>query len=143
LSVRADSGSFGSALIALLERRVSRFGNILRARVVEFDRKYRQVIEKVAALDGTAHTVIHGDLVPANLLTDSSGTLTAVLDFGFLTTCGDRRLDASIGAPTFNMYGPHAARTTETLTARLMAEAGEGQHVQPGRLKARLLLRES
>jgi hypothetical protein len=82
LSVRADSGSFGSALIALLERRVSRFGNILRARVVEFDRKYRQVIEKVAAL------------------TDSSGTLTAVLDFGFLTTCGDRRLDASIGAAT-------------------------------------------
>jgi aminoglycoside phosphotransferase (APT) family kinase protein len=39
----------------------------------------------------------------------------AVLDFGFLTTAGDPRLDAAITATVMNMYGPHAPAITQDL----------------------------
>jgi hypothetical protein len=48
----------------------------------------------------------------------------AVLDFGFLTTAGDPRLDAAIAAGVMNMYGPHAPAITGALTARLAHDLG-------------------
>ena len=41
----------------------------------------------------------------------------AVLDFGFLTTAGDPRLDAAIAAAVADMYGPHAPQITRAMTA--------------------------
>jgi hypothetical protein len=46
------------------------------------------------------------------------------MDFGFLSTVGDPRLDASITAVIMNMYGPHAAAIADTLTDRFVAELG-------------------
>jgi hypothetical protein len=48
----------------------------------------------------------------------------SVLDFGFLSTAGDPRLDASITAATMNMYGPHAPAITAAVTDRFAAELG-------------------
>ena len=46
------------------------------------------------------------------------------LDFGFLTTAGDPRLDTAITAAVMNMYGPHAHAITRALTQQFAAELG-------------------
>ena len=118
----ADANDFPTALIALLDRRVARFGQLLRAHVVDFDRLYARLRQKLAALDRVRTTAIHGDLFGQNILVDEAVRPTAVLDFGFLATAGDPRFDAAISAAIMNMYGPQAEAITATLTARLAAE---------------------
>jgi aminoglycoside phosphotransferase (APT) family kinase protein len=120
----AGTDDFPTALIALLKRRVARFGELLRAHVPDFDRRYARILEKLTALDRVSTTVIHGDLFGENILVDEAVRPTAVLDFGFLSTAGDPRLDASISAVIMNMYGPHALAIAQTLTDRFAAELG-------------------
>lgn len=117
-----DKDDFPAALIALLQRRVTRFGNLLRQHVPDFDRRYARVVERLAALDRVPPTVVHGDLFAENILVDEDARPCSVLDFGFLSTAGDPRLDASITAVIMNMYGPHAPAIAESLTGRLAAE---------------------
>jgi aminoglycoside phosphotransferase (APT) family kinase protein len=120
----AGANNFPTALIALLERRVSCFGDLLRAHVPDFDRLYSRLLKKLAALDRVPTNVVHGDLFGENILVDEAVRPRAVLDFGFLSTAGDLRLDASITAVIMNMYGPHAKAIADTLTDRFAAELG-------------------
>jgi aminoglycoside phosphotransferase (APT) family kinase protein len=120
----AGTDDFRAALVALLERRVARFGGALRSHVPDFDRRYTRILEKLDALDSVPSTVIHGDLFGENILVDDRVRPVAVLDFGFLSTAGDPRLDASITAATMNMYGPHAPTIAVAVTERFAAELG-------------------
>jgi aminoglycoside phosphotransferase (APT) family kinase protein len=113
---------FPTALTSLLERRVARFGDLLRQHVPDFDRRYARIVKKLAALDRVPVTVVHGDLFGENILVDEAVRPRAVLDFGFLSTAGDPRLDASITAVIMNMYGPHAPAIADALTNRFAAE---------------------
>ena len=56
---------------------------------------------------------------------DENHRPTAVLDFGFLSTAGDPRLDAATTAIIMNMYGPHSAEIGQTLSRRLAAALGD------------------
>jgi hypothetical protein len=118
----AGGSSFQVALLDLLGRRAGRFGPVIRARMPDFDRRYLSVRERIAALPACPDTVIHGDLLGGNILVDDRARPLAVLDFGFLTTAGDPRLDAAITASIMNMYGAHAAAITGELTARFAEE---------------------
>jgi aminoglycoside phosphotransferase (APT) family kinase protein len=126
---RDESGDFPASLIALLDRRVQRFGNVLRSHVVDFDQRYARIVEKLAGIDRVQPSVVHGDLFGANILVDESARPVSVLDFGFLSTAGDPRLDASITAGIMNMYGPHAEEIATTLTDRLAMELGYSPEV--------------
>jgi aminoglycoside phosphotransferase (APT) family kinase protein len=116
--------TFQEALLDLLRRRVARFGPIIRSHLPDFDRRYAKLQERLGALPGPPDTVIHGDLVTGNILVDEQARPLAVLDFGFLTTAGDPRLDAAIAASVMNMYGPHASAITHVLTAQLAYDLG-------------------
>ena len=111
--------TFPDALANLLSRRVARFGGVIRAHLGDFDRRYASLRERLEVLASCPETVIHGDLVPENILVDKQARPVAVLDFGFLTTAGDPRLDAAIAASVMNMYGPHAPAITDALTAQV------------------------
>jgi Phosphotransferase enzyme family len=113
---------FPTALAAFLQRRVARFGAVLRAHVGDFDERYARILDRLASVDRPAPTVVHGDLLGANILVDDSLRPLAVLDFGFLSTAGDPRFDSAITAAVMNMYGPHAAAITSALTGRFAAE---------------------
>jgi aminoglycoside phosphotransferase (APT) family kinase protein len=120
----AGADAFPTALMNLLRRRVARFGSVLRVSVADFDLRYAGLMDRLETLAVGPDTVIHGDLVPANILVDAQVRPLAVLDFGFLTTAGDPRLDAAIAASVMNMYGPHAAAITEALTAQVAHDLG-------------------
>jgi aminoglycoside phosphotransferase (APT) family kinase protein len=120
----AGAATFQAVLCGLLRRRVTRFGGVIRGRLPDFDRRFARLLDKLAALDDVPETIVHGDLVPDNILVDANLRPLAVLDFGFLTTAGDPRLDAAIAAAIMNMYGPHAPAITEALTARTAADLG-------------------
>lgn len=119
-----DADTFQAALLALLDRRAIRFGDVIREHLPDFDRRYSALRERLATLGAWPDTVIHGDLLGGNVLVDDQARPLAVLDFGFLTTAGDPRLDAAITANIMNMYGPHAPAITQNLTARIARELG-------------------
>jgi hypothetical protein len=114
----AHADTFQQALTALLGRRAAQFGPVIRRHLPDFDRRYSALQERLAELGPGTDTVIHGDLFGGNILVDDQNSPLAVLDFGFLTTAGDPRLDAAIAASIMNMYGPHALSITEALTER-------------------------
>ncbi len=116
--------TFSDVLLGLLRRRVARFGPVIRSHLPDFGRRYARLQERLGALARPLDTVIHGDLVTGNILVDEQARPLAVLDFGFLTTAGDPRLDAAIAASVMNMYGPHAPAITSVLTAQLAHDLG-------------------
>jgi aminoglycoside phosphotransferase (APT) family kinase protein len=116
--------TFQAALLALLDRRVQRFGGVICSRLPDFDRIYTCLQSRLPELTGHADAVIHGDLFPGNILADEDGHLLAVLDFGFLTTAGDPRFDAAVAANIMNMYSPHSLSIARELTARVATELG-------------------
>ena len=126
---RTDGNDFPAALARLLERRAARFGTVLRSRLPDFDRRYEAIRTGLEALDRRADTVLHGDLVAGNIFVHPSGRPSAVLDFGFLSGAGDPRFDAAVTAAVIDMYGPHAATITESLTDRLATELGHSPDV--------------
>ena len=121
-SMWAGKSSFAEALIGLLERRMIRFAPVLAGRVEAFDRKYRCTVDGIVSLGEPQLSALHGDLFGENILVDDTMKVTAVLDFGFLSTGGDPRLDAAISAAIFDMYGPHARRISGSLTRRFAEE---------------------
>ncbi len=122
--LRTESDSFTAALLGLLARRTARFGAVIRQNLPDFDRRYAGLRDRLAALATGGDTVIHGDLLGGNILVDERARPLAVLDFGFLTTAGDPRLDAAITASIMNMYGLHARQITQVLTARFAEDLG-------------------
>lgn len=65
-------------------------------------------------------SLIHGDLIPANVMI-VDGEVAGVVDFGFLTTLGDPQFDAAITASSFDMYGTHARRSENLLTEAFLS----------------------
>jgi aminoglycoside phosphotransferase (APT) family kinase protein len=122
-------GDFRDCLTALLRRRTAKFGPVLRRHVPDLDVRAERIARLLGTVPPTPPVVLHGDLVGGNVLVDDGMRPTAVLDFGFLTTCGDPRLDAGICAAVLNMYGPQAGQITRGLTSQLAGALGYEEEV--------------
>jgi aminoglycoside phosphotransferase (APT) family kinase protein len=120
----SNAQDFRAALIGLLNRRVARFGDVIRGHLPDFDCRFGALQNRLATMSAYPDTVLHGDLFGENILVDDELRPLAVLDFGFLTTAGDPRLDAAITASIMNMYGPHAWSITRDLTVRISDDLG-------------------
>ena len=111
----AEATPFAASLAGLVERRVKEFHQPLSARLAQLDAVASAVVDRLGELSAERLSLVHGDLIPANILVDGTARPQAVLDFGFLTTLGDPAFDAAVTASIFDMYGPHAAESEAVL----------------------------
>lgn len=118
------AGTWSHALHALVERRVELFGDQLRAAVTDFDAKLARILSHISRLPEPPLRVIHGDLVPDNILVDDACRPLAVLDWGFLSTAGDPAFEAALAAGLFDMYGAGARESEAELFKGIQASAG-------------------
>lgn len=115
-------GEFARSLAGLVERRVVRFRAPLLARVPDLDELTQAVVAGLEGLAAGEQGLLHGDLIPANVLVDEDRP--AVIDFGFLTTVGDPAFDAAVTASIYDMYGPRARQTEAVLDAAIADRFG-------------------
>jgi len=122
------SASFSSSLADLVDRRFRGCPDLLRREVADIDGLVAAVVDGLRNLtEPDPIGLIHGDLVPPNILVQNGG-VSGVLDFGFMTTLGDPQFDAAITASIFDMYGPHARASEDILSREFLDRFG--QHPQ-------------
>ena len=121
--------AFGPSLAGLVERRVDRFHAVLGRDVPQLGRLVSALTSQLRALTIPRPTLIHGDLIPANVLVDDGHAATGILDFGFLSTVGDPRFDAAVAAGIHDMYGPRGQLNEAVLDAAIVERFGYDQHV--------------
>lgn len=120
----AHGRSFAHSLADLVARRLSQTQDALRREVEDIDDLVHELIDHLRLMpDAERDVLIHGDLIPANVLI-TSHAVSGVLDFGFLTTIGDPQFDAAITASIFDMFGINARTTEAHLSAAFIARFG-------------------
>jgi hypothetical protein len=118
------STSFGASLADLVERRTRRFSRVLALHIPDLERIVDAVVSHLRSSEPVEPVLIHGDLIPANILVDDSGAPAGILDFGFFSTLGDPRFDAAVAASIHDMYGTRAATNEAIIDDAVMAEFG-------------------
>lgn len=125
----AEQTSWGSALGALVERRLSSSYEVLQVALPGLDAIAATALDRLTETEASAESVIHGDLFPGNILLDDEDAPVAVLDFGFLSSVGDPDFDAAVSSGLFDMYSPAALSTTR----RFQAAAEQRLNLEPAK----------
>lgn len=115
-------------LLEVADRRVECFGDQLRRSVRDFDEVYAQTVGQLRRFSISSRQVVHGDLYPPNIFLNEDLTVSAVIDWGFLSHVGDAHVDASIACGVYGMYGPFARRHDETLVSACVSRLGFDRH---------------
>ena len=121
------SAPFEREIADLVTRRVAQFETALVAAHPDVPNTAAGTVAALQALSPATPTLVHGDLIAANVLR-SAAHATAVLDFGFLSTAGDPAFDSAITASIYDMWGPRARDVERELDDALMAAFGHDHH---------------
>lgn len=125
----SHTDSFGASLAGLAERRFAGRPELLRQEIGDIDALVTELLGRLRDLPDTdSKCLIHGDLIPANVLIEG-GEVAGIVDFGFLTTIGDPQFDAAIAASSFDMYGPNARQSEQALSAAFSARFGHAPEI--------------
>jgi aminoglycoside phosphotransferase (APT) family kinase protein len=121
-SLWEERSSWGEALAAVVRRRGRR--SILGRTIDGFDALLERLVASLGQLPPGQLQLVHGDICPPNLLVDTEGQVSALLDWGFFTTAGDNAFDAATAAGFYDMYGPGARAADDLLLNRFESELG-------------------
>lgn len=124
----AELHGAGAILLEVVSRNVGRFGDQLRRSVHDFDWLLEQTIRQVSELPKTGLRAVHGDLCPPNILIGPDRTVSAVIDWGFLSHFGDTSFDASIACGSYNLYGRHYRENDDYLLSQCVDNHGFDHH---------------
>lgn len=118
---------FERELADLVARRATRFEALLSVALPEIGTLLTDTVAALHALRPAAPSLVHGDLIAANVLA-SGAHATAILDFGFLSTTGDPAFDAAIAASCFDMWGPSARDVERELEQAFVSAFAHDRH---------------
>lgn len=113
-----------ATLLDVVSRNVERYGGHLRRSVRDFDQVHAQTVQWASRLADTSFCAVHGDLCPPNILLNPDHTVSAVLDWGFLSHFGDTSFDASVACGSYNLYGAHYRRNDDYLLSERVDRHG-------------------
>ena len=133
--LRLERG-FDRALADLVVRRVERSLEHASVAVPDIGARAAALADRLSASDTSHVGLIHGDLIPANILVDEHGEVTAVLDFGFFSTVGPPAFDAAVTVNVFDMYGPARDASRAAMTELIQQAFGYPREVLAGYLAA-------
>jgi Phosphotransferase enzyme family len=103
---RPDDVTWSDALAGLVQRRLERFGDQLRAVVDDVDTKIASLLRLLALTDEPTPRLVHGDVTAGNILVDEHLRPVALLDFGMLTMSGDPAYDAAAAGSLHQLWSP-------------------------------------
>ena len=93
--------------------------------VVNFDAKFKRLLEFLSSEYKGEYSLIHGDFYPGNLLIDKNREVTGLIDFGWMTMYGDYLFDIAIGWACFDMYDELNANILERYLDIIISTLGE------------------
>lgn len=103
--------------VLIQPRRDQTEGHILNE-VDDFSEKLAALRDKNPKLGLRSDQLVHGDICPENIIYDLKDQSLALIDFGFMTCCGDARFDAATAAAFFDMTGENSSQQTEQLISQ-------------------------
>jgi hypothetical protein len=119
-----NDSSFAVNLADLAQRRFDAHSARLRHKIGDIDELVGTLLVRLRMLPTVSQaSLIHGDLIPANVLVEGDH-VAGVVDFGFMTTLGDPEFDAAITASIFDMYGTHAHESERVLSSAFLLRFG-------------------
>ena len=107
----AAHGSLTELLAAQIEIGIHYSDGLLAQAVPDLDNRVSALLDLLSSREVTP-SFCHADLVPANVLVDDDGHLTAVLDFSVHAVAADAVLD-QVGAVAFLETTPYAGNTSD------------------------------
>ncbi len=81
----------------------------------------------LSSLDGP-EVLTHGDLCGENILVNEDGSVSAVLDWGFLTCYAPAAIDQGISTGILDMYSPHAREIDERFVSRVLKRVDDADY---------------
>ena len=124
LSCRTD-GDWHHFLARYLTHKLAQVAPDLGRDVPQFAAKMQQLRAVLDQPYGGDYCLIHGDFFPGNLLVNDDLQITALLDFGLLTMCGDTLFDIATGWVFLDMYDELQAQVRDRYLAMLLDRLGE------------------
>jgi len=119
-----NDSSFALNLADLAQRRFTDHSALLRRRIGDIEQLVGALLVRLRMLPTVRPpSLIHGDLIPANVLVEDD-QVAGVVDFGFMTTMGDPEFDAAITASIFDMYGTNGRESESVLSSIFLQRFG-------------------
>lgn len=115
---------FHAMLRRLVLRRTSVAPGALPSIIPDLDRLIDLILRALATIPNAPDCLVHGDLVPANIMVDEALRPVAVLDFGWLSTAGASAFEAATAASFYDFVFPEGRALEERLEARLVHRLG-------------------
>jgi aminoglycoside phosphotransferase (APT) family kinase protein len=115
---------FHAMLRRLVRRRVAAADGALRGVLPDLDRLTQGILQALESLPTAPDCLVHGDLVPANIMVDDNLRPVAVLDFGWLSTAGASAFEAATAASFYDFVWPVGRELEERLESRLLRRLG-------------------
>jgi hypothetical protein len=117
-------GDWHQFLLRFLGHKLTQVSPYLRRDVPQFATNVQQLALVLDQPYRGEMRLIHGDFFPGNLLVNAAHEITAVLDFGVLTMCGDYLFDLATGWVFFDMYDALQAKLRDRYLAIVLDRLG-------------------
>lgn len=97
----------------------------LKRDVYDYEVKLNRLVDAFSVGYEGNYALVHGDYYPSNLLVNSDGQITGVIDFGLMTLYGDPLFDVALSWILFDLYDELGEIKLEKYLNKVVNKLGE------------------